>query len=100
MVKTNLASSIFHVAVNQCVERNVLVLAMEHAVKNIVVVQKAAKTGSEDAIVPRVNAEVDNVHALLLDVNVIQTSVEIVGLAVGMVHWGSHHGVDKVSVEI
>jgi hypothetical protein len=30
--------------------------------------------------VPRVNAEVDNVHALLLDVNVIQTSVEIVGL--------------------
>jgi hypothetical protein len=36
MVKTNLASSIFHVAVNQCVERNVLVLAMEHAVKNIV----------------------------------------------------------------
>jgi hypothetical protein len=30
--------------------------------------------------VPRVNAEVDNVHALLLDVNVIQTSVGIVGL--------------------
>lgn len=29
---------------------------------------------------PRVNAEADNVHALLLDVNVTQMSVEIAGL--------------------
>lgn len=29
---------------------------------------------------PRVNVEVDNAHVLLLDVNVIQMSVEIVGL--------------------
>lgn len=58
---------------------------VELAAKNIVVVQRAAKTGSEDAIVPRVNAEADNVHALLLDVNVTQMSVEIAGLAAGMV---------------
>lgn len=44
------------------------------------VVRRAAKTGSEDAIVPRVSAEVDNAHALLLDVNVTQMSVEIAGL--------------------
>lgn len=29
---------------------------------------------------PRVNVEVDNAHALLLDVNVTQMSVEIAGL--------------------
>lgn len=36
MAKTNLACSILHVGVNQCVERIVLVLMVEHAVKNIV----------------------------------------------------------------
>ncbi|CAI8603705.1 unnamed protein product [Vicia faba] len=71
------------VNVNQCVERIVLVLMVGHAVKNTVVVRRAAKIVSEDAIVPRVNAEVDNVHALLLDVNVIQTSVETVGCGDG-----------------
>jgi len=35
MGKTNLASSIHRVDVSQCVERNVLVLMVEHAVKNI-----------------------------------------------------------------
>ena len=43
-------------------------------------VQSYAKIGSEDAIVLRVNAEVDNAHALQLDVNVTQMSVEIAGL--------------------
>jgi len=44
------------------------------------VVQKAAKIGSEDAIVPRVSVEVDNAHVLLQDGNVIQMSVGIAGL--------------------
>lgn len=100
MGKINLASSILHVDVNQCVERTVLVLMVELAAKNTVVVRRAAKTGLEDVIAPRVNAEVDNVLALLLDVNVIQMFVEIVGLAVGMVHWGSQHGVEKVNAAI
>lgn len=100
MAKTNLACSILHVGVNQCVERIVLVLMVEHAVKNIVVVRRAARTGSEVAIVPRVNVEVDNAHVLLLGVNVIQMSVETVGLAVGMVHWESHIGVEKVNAAI
>lgn len=86
MGKTNLASSIRHVDVSQCVERNVVVLMVEPAVKNIAVVQKAAKIGSEDATVPRVSAEVDNAHASLQDENVTQMSVGIVGLVVGMVH--------------
>lgn len=85
MGKTNLASSIHHVDVSQCVERNVLVLMVELAVRNIAVVQKAAKIGSEDAIVPRVSVEVDNAHVLLQDGNVIQMSVGIAGLVVGMV---------------
>lgn len=42
--------------------------------------QKAAKIGLGGAIVQRVNAEVANAHALLLDVNVTQMFVEIVGL--------------------
>ncbi|PNY12660.1 histone-lysine N-methyltransferase EZA1-like protein [Trifolium pratense] len=58
-------------------------VGMDRLVWGYDVVQKAAKTGSEDAIVPRVNAEVDNVHALLLDVNVIQMSVETVGCGDG-----------------
>lgn len=41
---------------------------------------KAAKIGSGDATVQRVNAEAGNAHALLLGVNVIQMFVEIVGL--------------------
>ena len=86
MGKINLASSIHHVDVSQCVESNALVLMLEIAVKNTVVVQRAAKIGLEDAIVPRVSAEVANAHALLLDVNVTQMSVEIAGLVVGMVH--------------
>lgn len=100
MGKTNLASSTHHADVNQYVERNVLVLMMELAAKNIVVVRRAAKTGSEDVTVPRVNAEVDNAHALLLDVNVIQMSVETAGLAVGTVHWESHHGVENLNAVI
>ncbi|OIW12996.1 hypothetical protein TanjilG_15445 [Lupinus angustifolius] len=46
-------------------------------------VRRAAKTGSEGAIVPRVSAEVDNAHALLLDVNVTQMYVEIAGCGDG-----------------
>lgn len=44
------------------------------------VVQKAAKIDSEDAIVPRVSAEVDNVRVLLQDGNVTQMFVGIAGL--------------------
>jgi len=44
------------------------------------VVQKAAKIGSEDAIAPRVSAEVDNAHVLLQDGNVTQMFVGIAGL--------------------
>ncbi|WVY98208.1 hypothetical protein V8G54_030359 [Vigna mungo] len=43
-------------------------------------VQKAAKIDSEDAIVPRVSAEVDNVLVLLQDGNVTQMFVGIAGL--------------------
>lgn len=43
-------------------------------------VQKAVKIGSVGATVQRVNAEVGNAHALLLDENVIQMFAEIVGL--------------------
>lgn len=43
-------------------------------------VQGFAETGSEDVIVPRVNAEVNYAHALQSTVNVIQIFVEIVGL--------------------
>ncbi|KAG4917243.1 hypothetical protein JHK87_054800 [Glycine soja] len=46
-------------------------------------VQKAAKIGSEDAIVPRVSVEVDNAHVLLQDGNVIQMSVGIAGCGDG-----------------
>ena len=42
--------------------------------------QRAARTGSEDAIVPRVNVEADSALVLQLAVNVIQMSVEIAGL--------------------
>lgn len=59
---------------------------MELAVRNIAGAQKAAKTGSEDATVLKVNAKVGNAHALQLDANAIQMFAEIVGLAVGMVH--------------
>lgn len=44
------------------------------------VVQKAARIGLEDAIVPRVSAEVDNAHVLLQDGNVTQMCVGIAGL--------------------
>ena len=47
---------------------------------------KAAKTVSGDATVQRVNAEAGNAHALLLDVNVIQMFVGIVGLGNYLVH--------------
>ncbi|WVZ05629.1 hypothetical protein V8G54_018975 [Vigna mungo] len=43
-------------------------------------VQSFAETGSEDVIVPRVNAEVNYAHALQSTVNVTQIFVEIVGL--------------------
>jgi len=46
------------------------------------VVQKAAKIDSEDAIVPRVSAEVDNVLVLLQDGNVTQMFVGIAGLGI------------------
>lgn len=42
--------------------------------------QRAARIVSEGAIVQRVNVEVANAHALLLDVNVTQMSAGIVGL--------------------
>ena len=48
---------------------------------------KAAKTVSGDATVQRVNAEAGNAHALLLDVNVIQMFVGIVGLGNYLVHF-------------
>lgn len=41
--------------------------------------QRAAKIDSGDAIVQRVNAEVGNAHALLLDANVTQMFAEIAG---------------------
>ena len=46
MEKTNLASSIYHVDVNQCVESNALVFRVELAMKSIAGVQRAARIGS------------------------------------------------------
>lgn len=43
--------------------------------------QRAAKIGSRDAIVQKVNAEVANAHALLLDMSVTQMFVKIAGLS-------------------
>jgi len=54
-------------------------------------VRKAARIVSEDVTVLRVNVEVDNARALLLDVNVIQMFVGIVGLVVEMALWAVHH---------
>ncbi|KAM7495796.1 hypothetical protein LguiA_020210 [Lonicera macranthoides] len=51
--------------------------------KNQSCAPKAAKIGSEDAIVQRVNAEAGNAHASLLDVNVTQMSAEIAGCGDG-----------------
>ncbi|KAF5931444.1 hypothetical protein HYC85_032317 [Camellia sinensis] len=71
MGKTSLVSNFNHVDASLCVESNALVYIMELAVKSIVGVPKAAKTGSGDVTVQRVSAEAGNAHALLLDVNVI-----------------------------
>nr|GMD12098.1 Histone-lysine N-methyltransferase EZA1 [Ipomoea batatas]GMD28206.1 Histone-lysine N-methyltransferase EZA1 [Ipomoea batatas] len=87
MGKISPVNNILHVDANLCVESNALVYRIVLAVKNIVGVQKAVKIGSVGATVQRVNAEVGNAHALLLDENVIQMFAEIVGLAVGMLHW-------------
>lgn len=86
MGKTSLVSNFNHAYASLCAESNALVYIMELAVKSIVGVPKAAKTGSGDVTVQRVSAEAGNAHALLLDVNVILMFVEIVGLVVGMVH--------------
>jgi len=43
--------------------------------------QRAAKIGSGDAIVQKVNVEVTNAHALLLDVSVTQMFVKIARLS-------------------
>ncbi|CAL5425895.1 unnamed protein product [Camellia sinensis] len=83
MGKTSLVSNFNHVDASLCVESNALVYIMELAVKSIVGVPKAAKTGSGDVTVQRVSAEAGNAHALLLDVNVILMFVEIVGLGCG-----------------
>jgi len=72
---------------------------MELAVKNIVGAQRAAKIGSGDAIVQKVNAEVGNARALLLDVSVTQMFAEIAGLVVEMVHWVSHPVEETANVE-
>lgn len=55
-------------------------LIISHISSSISVAQKAVKIVSVDATVRRVNAEADNVHVLLLDVNVIQMFAAIVGL--------------------
>ncbi|KAJ1415796.1 SET domain [Sesbania bispinosa] len=81
--KVKLTSSIHLVDVRECVESNVLVFKMDPAVKNIVDVQSYVEIGSEDVIVLRVNAKVDNVHALQQTENVTQMSVEIVGCGGG-----------------
>ncbi|RVW41531.1 Histone-lysine N-methyltransferase EZA1 [Vitis vinifera] len=78
--KTSLVSSTHHADACLCVGRNAPVKVMELAVKNIVGAQKAAKIGSGDATVQRVNAEVGNALALLLVVNVTLMFVGIAGL--------------------
>ncbi|KAJ1412560.1 SET domain [Sesbania bispinosa] len=67
----------FKYSSKECVESNVLVFKMDHAVKNIV------EIGLEDVFVLRVNAKVDNVHALQLKGSVTQMSVEIAGCGGG-----------------
>ncbi|CAK7348431.1 unnamed protein product [Dovyalis caffra] len=83
MEKISHVSNIHLVDASQCVESSALVCIMELAVRNIAGARKVAKTASEDATVQRANAEVDNAHALLLDVNVTQMFVGIAGLGVG-----------------
>lgn len=86
MESRNSARNIIHVVACKCVGNNALVCRMGHAVRSTVGAQRAARTGSEDAIVPRVNVEADSALVLQLAVNVIQMSVEIAGLAVEMAH--------------
>ncbi|KOM39401.1 hypothetical protein LR48_Vigan03g278300, partial [Vigna angularis] len=79
MGKNEVIHSILLVGVKESAQRNALVIVTVLVVKNIVGVQSFAETGSEDVIVPRVNAEVNYAHALQSTVNVTQIFVEIVG---------------------
>ncbi|KAH8489060.1 hypothetical protein H0E87_024632 [Populus deltoides] len=83
IAKISPVSSIHLVDASQCVENSALVCIMELAVRNIAGARKVAKIASEDATVQRANAEVDNAHVLLLDANVTQIFVGIVGCGDG-----------------
>ncbi|KHN41990.1 Histone-lysine N-methyltransferase EZ3 [Glycine soja] len=79
MGKTCVISNILLVGAMEYVERNVPVLLMELAVKNIAGVQNTAVIDLEDAVAQKVNAKVDHVHVLQPTVNVTQMFVKIVG---------------------
>ncbi|KAL5168558.1 Histone-lysine N-methyltransferase EZA1 [Glycine soja] len=72
MGKTCVISNILLVGAMEYVERNVPVLLMELAVKNIAGVQNTAVIDLEDAVAQKVNAKVDHVHVLQPTVNVTQ----------------------------
>lgn len=99
MEKTSPASNIYRADASQCVESNALVYSTELAVRNTVGAQKAAKIGSGDATVQRVNAEAGNARALLQDANVTQMYAGIAGLVVGMTHQVSHQDEEMANVE-
>lgn len=91
MEKISHVSSIHHVDAHKCVGKNAHAIKMELVVKSIVGAPRAAKIVLEDAIVPKASAEAVSAHALQLDVNATLMSAGIVGLAVEMAHWASHH---------
>lgn len=100
MGKTCVISNILLVGAMEYVERNVPVLLMELAVKNIAGVQNTAVIDLEDVVAQKVNAKVDHVHVLQPTVNVTQMFVKIVGLVAVMTHWGGYLDMKMLSVEI
>ncbi|KAE8665402.1 hypothetical protein F3Y22_tig00112616pilonHSYRG00014 [Hibiscus syriacus] len=79
MEKINLASNTRRVDASRRVESNALVFTMEFAAKSTVDARRAAKIGSGDATVQKVNAEAASALVLLLGVNVTQMFAGIVG---------------------
>lgn len=85
MGSNNHVNNIHPVVASKCVGNSALAWKMKPAVKSTAGVPRAAKIALEDATVQRANAEAASALVLLLVVNVILMSAEIVGSAVEMV---------------